>query len=131
MRRGNIVGYAGKLEVEIVADGTTGGEVTDGPRTIMVQCIKRSLASHPAPKPKRPCLNIEAQLDKAHTKAAQLWLKKTELQKQNNKYQETLIDMHQHSQTQESELLHMSNHLYLLLHNWGSWEKEFGEIIGE
>ncbi|KAG2089254.1 uncharacterized protein F5147DRAFT_658483 [Suillus discolor] len=117
--------------MEIVADRTTGGEVTDGPRTIMVQCTKKPLASHSAPKPKCPCLNIEAQLDKAHTKGVQLWLKNTQLQKQNNKYQETLIDMHQHSQTQESELLHMSNHLYLLSYNWGSLEKELGKIIGE
>ncbi|KAG2109827.1 uncharacterized protein F5147DRAFT_652021 [Suillus discolor] len=47
----------------------------------------------------------------------------------NDKYHLALLDMHQHMRIQESELLHMSNWLYILAHDWGNWEKELGEVL--
>ncbi|KAG2107748.1 uncharacterized protein F5147DRAFT_774199 [Suillus discolor] len=98
---------AGESEVEIVGETTANEDVTGG-----------------APSP-----HLEAQLEEVQIESAQLWLHNAELETEVAKYRETLVDLQQHTHVQESELLHMSNQLYSFACNWGSWEKEIGEML--
>ncbi|KAG2087995.1 uncharacterized protein F5147DRAFT_789698 [Suillus discolor] len=98
---------------------------------IFVQWPKRPLASAAAPAAKCPRLDANTELDEARAESAQLCAENAELRTRNNKYRVALTEMHQHSRTQESELLHMSNRLYLLARDWGTWEKELCKVLEE
>ncbi|KAG2112355.1 uncharacterized protein F5147DRAFT_650989 [Suillus discolor] len=107
------------------------GSASTSKETIVVQRLKRPLASAAEAVVKRPHLDADTELDEAHAESARLRAENAELRTRNNKYWVALTKMHQHSQMQESELLHMSNQLYLLAHDWGTWEKELCEVLEE
>ncbi|KAG2112336.1 uncharacterized protein F5147DRAFT_771399 [Suillus discolor] len=98
---------------------------------IVMQQPKWPLASTAEPVVKRPCLDADTELEEARAESTQLCAENAELHTRNDKYCLALLDMRQHTRTQESELLHMSNRLYILARDWGNWEKELGEILEE
>ncbi|KAG2108672.1 uncharacterized protein F5147DRAFT_773466 [Suillus discolor] len=120
---------AGESEVEIVGETTADEDVAGTGKTIMVQCAKRPAAARSGPAPKRPRLDLEAQLEEARIESAQLRLRNAELETEVAKYREMLVDLRQHTHAQESELLHMSNQLYSFARDWGSWENEMDEML--
>ncbi|KAG2117882.1 uncharacterized protein F5147DRAFT_757584 [Suillus discolor] len=122
----------GKSEVEIVGEATANEPIAGTSKeTIVVQRPKQPLASAAEPVVKRPRLDANTELDEACAESAQLRAENAELHTRNDKYQVALTEMCQHSWTQESELLHMSNWLYLLARDWGTWEKELCEVLEE
>lgn len=119
----------GESDVEIVSESTVNEDATVVGKTIVVQHAKRPLASRPAPGPKCPRLNLEAQLEESQIKAAQLQICNTELEAEVMKWKTTIIDMWHHSRVQEAEVMAMSNCIYCMGCNWGAWEKEIAEML--
>ncbi|KAG2105457.1 uncharacterized protein F5147DRAFT_775225 [Suillus discolor] len=120
---------AGESEVEIVGEATADEPAAGPSKDIVMQHPKRVLNSGAVPAAKHPRLEADPKLEEARMEAVRLRAKNAKLCAQNDKYRLALIDMRQHTCTQESELLHMSNQLYILAHDWGNWEKELGEIL--
>lgn len=119
----------GESDVEIVSESTVNEDATVVGKTIVVQHAKRPLASRPAPGPKCPRLNLEAQLEESQIEAAQLQICNTELEAEVMKWKTTIIDMWHHSRVQEAEVMAMSNRIYCMGRNWGAWEKEIAEML--
>ncbi|KAG2116483.1 uncharacterized protein F5147DRAFT_768854 [Suillus discolor] len=120
---------AGESEVEIVGEATADEPVPAPSKEIIVQRPKHALDADAAPAAKRPRLEADPELEEAHAEAVWLRAENAELRTHNDKYRLALLDMGQHTRIQESELLHMSNRLYILAHDWGNWEKELGEVL--
>lgn len=121
----------GESDVEIVGESTTdkGAAIID--RTIIVQQLKRPLASRPVPAPKHARLDLEAQLEESQIEAAQLRIWNTELEAEVAKWCGTIVDLRQHSHVQEAKVLQMSNQIYSMGRNWGAWEKEIAEMLAK
>ncbi|KAG2115164.1 uncharacterized protein F5147DRAFT_820265 [Suillus discolor] len=110
---------------------TTAPDTAAPAKEIIVQRPKRALAPDAAPAAKCPRLEADLELEEARAEAARLRAQNAELRAQNDKYCTALTDIRQHSCTQESELMHMSNQLYAFARDWGTWEKKLGEILEE
>ncbi|KAG1839196.1 hypothetical protein C8R48DRAFT_782172 [Suillus tomentosus] len=121
----------GSSDVEIVGESTVDEDAAVGGKTIVVQRAKRPLASCPALAPKRPRLDLAAQLDESRIEAAQLRIRNAELEAEVAKWKGVVVDMRQHSRMQEAEVLAMSNRIYSMGRDWGAWEKEIAEMLEE
>ncbi|KAG1834724.1 hypothetical protein EV424DRAFT_1341068 [Suillus variegatus] len=119
----------GDSDVEIIGESTADENAVGGSRTIVVQRPKRPLAACPAPAPKRPRLNLEAQLEESRIEAAQLRIRNAKLEAEVAKWRGTVVDLRQHSRMQEAELLSMSNQIYSMGRDWGAWEKEIAKML--
>ncbi|KAG1876007.1 hypothetical protein C8R48DRAFT_768852 [Suillus tomentosus] len=109
----------GSSDVEIVGESTVDEDATVGGKTIVVQHVKRPLASRPTPAPKCPRLDLAAQLDESRIEAAQLWIRNAELEAEVAKWKGVVVDMRQHSRMQEAEVMAMSNRIYCMGRDWG------------
>ncbi|KAG2114686.1 uncharacterized protein F5147DRAFT_822019 [Suillus discolor] len=116
-------------EVEIVGEAMADEPAVGPSKAIVMQQPKRMLDSDAVPAAKRPCLEVDPELEEACAEAVRLRNENAKLRTQNDKYRLALINMRQHTCIQESELLHMSNQLYILARDWGNWEKELGEVL--
>ncbi|KAG1834199.1 hypothetical protein EV424DRAFT_1532427 [Suillus variegatus] len=119
----------GDSDVEIIGESTADEDTAIIGKTIIVQRPKCPLAARPAPAPKRPRLDLEAQLEESRIEAAQLRIRNAELEAEVAKWRGTVVDLRQHSRVQEVEVLSMSNQIYSMGRDWGAWEKEIAEML--
>ncbi|KAG1787602.1 uncharacterized protein HD556DRAFT_1448612 [Suillus plorans] len=121
----------GESEVEVVGEIPVNEPMAAPAKEIFMQWPKHLLTSDAAPAAKLSHLDANPELEEAHTETVWLCAENAELHAHNNRYRVALADICQHSCTQESELLHMSNQLYTFVCDWGTWKKELGEILDE